>query len=684
MPTKKIKTDNIEWYSIPKSFSYNIDENDLRWIFEDSSYDEKQSNHFPLLNSKEKHEISKVVNENKDKILREWIQEKWMKQFYKKFNINKEDVSEYICYFWWEKILTSLVSELEDAGLEWKNPYISTRFLAFIKFKKIWVDDLLKIVILLKNCVIEHFLELELRIINQITVIFDKIATNLSKNYNDIIIKLLNEYTNAIDNSNIISKTDIYWNIIEVNDAFCKLSWFTRDEMIWRSHNIVRHPDMPKETFRQMWETIQNKRIWKWVIKNKTKNDSSYWVKATVVPIVDENDKIIEYISIRTEITELKEAYKNLEEYTAALNETNLVLKMNRSGIIESVNDKFLKMSWYRKEELIWKCYISQLFPKNTNPEHNTNIPIVGTEDIREMQNCLRHKKIWRWVIKNRSKKWLHFWTSSNFVPILDLNDDVVEYVVIQTDITDLEIAQQELKISLNKQKELDTKKDEFLNIASHELRTPMTSVKWYISMILDWDAGDINPEVRTYLEKVYKSSQRLLNLINDMLDVSKIESWNQEINFESIDLAALIRETWEEIRSLFEKKWQKFTNIIDFESFEYNTDWNKLKQVLLNMLWNANKFTREWGEIILKTYLEEERIIISVRDTWIWIAKLDIPKVFEKFWQVKNSLTRDINWTWLWLPISKAIIEKLGWYMELESELWKGSTFKLYLPIKK
>jgi signal transduction histidine kinase len=208
-----------------------------------------------------------------------------------------------------------------------------------------------------------------------------------------------------------------------------------------------------------------------------------------------------------------------------------------------------------------------------------------------------------------------------------------------------------------------------------------MTSVKWYISMILDWDAWEINPEVRTYLEQVYKSSQRLLNLINDMLDISKIESWKQEITIEKIDLASLIKETWIEIKSLFEKKNQKFINIIDFEKFEYNTDWNKLKQVLLNLLWNAHKFTSEWWTVTLNTKLNWNAIEISVHDTWIWIAKLDIPKVFEKFWQVKNSLTRDINWTGLWLPISKAIIEKLGWYLELDSELGVWSTFTIYLP---
>ncbi|EKE27373.1 MAG: Sensor protein [uncultured bacterium (gcode 4)] len=668
---------------IPKNFTDNSDEADLKGIFDENKRKPEISrNHFLLLDNEERQKISSIIIDNKEQILSEWLKEEEMYAFYKKYLLTEDEISVYLLYFWWERILNSLITELDESYAEWKYAYISTRFLAFIKQKKLEIDDLLQITIILKNCIIEHFLDHDLRVLNQITVIFDKITNNLSKNYNDIVIKLLKEYTNAIDNSNIISKTDIYWTIIEVNEAFCKLSGYTRDEMVWKPHNIVRHPDMPKETFRDMWETIKNKKIWKWVVKNRTKDNWSYWVKATVVPIVDEYDQIIEYISIRTEITELKEAYKNLEEYTEALNETNLVLKMNKGWSIESVNEEFLKMSWYKKEELIWKCYMPELLSCPLSNKKSIRIPIVSSDDIKEIQNCLMQNKIWKWVIKNINRKWLYFWTSSNLVPILDLNDNVTEYVMIQTDITDLEIAQQELKVSLIKQKELDTKKDEFLNIASHELRTPMTSVKWYISMILEWDAWEINPVVRTYLEQVYKSSERLLNLINDMLDISKIES-GQEIIYEKLNLASLITETCIEIQALFEKKWQKFTNIIDFENFEYNTDWNKLKQVLLNLLWNAHKFTWEWWEIILETIIMEDKIKISIKDNWIWISKLDIPKVFEKFWQVKNSLIRDKSWTWLGLPISKAIVENLGWFIELESEIWLWSTFKIYLPLR-
>ncbi len=230
---------------------------------------------------------------------------------------------------------------------------ISTKFLSFIRDKKLGVDGLLKMVIALKNRVIECFFDENIAVIKQTAHVFDNISTEISKNYTDTIVKLLNEYANAIDNSTIISKTDINGYITSVNDEFCRLSEYTPKELIGQPHNIVRHPDMPKEIFKDMWETIKSKKIWKGDVKNRTKNGGSYWVKATVVPILDSHNQIVEYISIRTDITELKEAHKNLEEYTEVLNETNMVLKLDKEGKIISVNDIFLRMSGYSQKELL-------------------------------------------------------------------------------------------------------------------------------------------------------------------------------------------------------------------------------------------------------------------------------------------------------------------------------------------
>lgn len=632
-----------------------------------------------------KRELYDIIERNKELIIKKWNGDPEFIEFCSKFSINQENITESVNYFWWYKILNYIFNNLSEKKDIQSNNYIfiSTKFLWFIKWKWLWIEDLLKITIILKNIIIDEFLNEDLKMVNHINSVFDEISANLSKNYNEIIIKILDEYTNAINNSNIITKTDVYGKITFANDEFCKLSWFTREELLWKDHNIVRHPDMPKEVFRDLRDTIQSKKIWKWIIKNKKKDGSTYWVQATIAPILWENDNIIEYISIRTDITELKETYKNLEEYSNALNTTNMVLKLDNNGKIIDVNETLLSMVWYKREELVWKCYAPEVLWICKDCTEWCHIPQLQEDQRKEINLHMSKKMNWKWVIKNKWKHWNNFWTSTNIIPILWLSNEINEYIILQNDVTDLEIAKQKFKAALSKQKEVDVKKDEFLNIASHELRTPMTSIKWYLSMILDWDAGEINSEVRQYLEQVYKSSNRLLMLINDMLDISKIESGKQEFTYEKIEIGNLIRETCSEMKTLFENKRQKLEIIIDFDKFEYNTDINKLRQVLLNIIWNANKFTKEEWTIKINVEKNQAQLIIRIKDDWIWIAEENIPKIFEKFWQVKNSLTRDINGTWLWLPIAKTIIEKMWWYIWVSSQVGIWTEFSINLPIK-
>lgn len=125
-------------------------------------------------------------------------------------------------------------------------------------------------------------------------------------------LMLLNEYKKAVDESNIVSKTTPKGIITYVNKQFCKISGYMEEELLGQPHNIIRHPDMPKEAFRQMWATIKNKQTWKGVVKNLRKDGSTYIVDTTIVPIIDIDGDIVEYIGIRHDITELETAKEQL------------------------------------------------------------------------------------------------------------------------------------------------------------------------------------------------------------------------------------------------------------------------------------------------------------------------------------------------------------------------------------
>ena len=140
----------------------------------------------------------------------------------------------------------------------------------------------------------------------------------------------LQQYQRAIDESNIVSKTDINGIITFVNDEFCKISGYLRDELIGQSHNIVRHPDVPAKYFKRLWETILNKKIYKGLIKNRTKDGKAVYLNTTIIPILDDNNEIEEFVAICYDITEMIELNERLMRAQNNLRKTKKLVELNR------------------------------------------------------------------------------------------------------------------------------------------------------------------------------------------------------------------------------------------------------------------------------------------------------------------------------------------------------------------
>ncbi len=147
-------------------------------------------------------------------------------------------------------------------------------------------------------------------------------------------------------------------------------------------------------------------------------------------------------------------------------------------------------------------------------------------------------------------------------------------------------------------------KNDEYISIVWHELRTPLTSIRWYISMMLEWDMWDISNESRKALNHCYDSSVRLINIVNDVLALSKIESWKMEYYMKDIQITELLKSVYNDMFLETENKWVDFEIEIDKELKEsfINTDNDKIKQVFINLINNAVKFTDIWGKITVKS----------------------------------------------------------------------------------
>lgn len=244
-----------------------------------------------------------------------------------------------------------------------------------------------------------------------------------------------------------------------------------------------------------------------------------------------------------------------------------------------------------------------------------------------------------------------------------------------------LEKSRAELEAANDKLKELDLMKSEFLNTVSHELRTPLTSIKAFAEILLDNVGEDVETQTE-FLEIINKESDRLTRLINNLLDLSRIEAGRMKWEKEPLDLHEVAETALDALRGSAEKKGLNIEAELE-EDLPTVGDKDKLVQVITNLLGNAIKFTSEGGTIKVKTSRKDLLTArISVTDSGVGIASEFHESIFEKFSQVDSSETRDIKGSGLGLPIARSITEHHGGKLFVESEPGKGSTFTVELPL--
>jgi len=246
--------------------------------------------------------------------------------------------------------------------------------------------------------------------------------------------------------------------------------------------------------------------------------------------------------------------------------------------------------------------------------------------------------------------------------------------------------ATEDLVKANNRLKELDQAKDEFVSVVSHELRTPMTAVKSYVWLVLNGKAGPLNPKVQEYLNKVYSSSERLISLINDVLDVSHIETGRLNVDLQP---ASPIKIAEEVIDTLKAKAAETKIDLIvkkDEAVPLIAADITKLGEIYTNLIGNALKFTPSGGKVTVSFQKNGDSIEISVADTGIGMSKEDVTKLFTKFGRLQKSYATmsSSGGSGLGLYISKSYVELMHGKIWVNSEPGKGTTFTFSLPISK
>ncbi|MFN3740209.1 MAG: ATP-binding protein [Thermodesulfovibrionales bacterium] len=226
--------------------------------------------------------------------------------------------------------------------------------------------------------------------------------------------------------------------------------------------------------------------------------------------------------------------------------------------------------------------------------------------------------------------------------------------------------------------------KSEFLSNMSHELRTPLNSIIGFTDLLLREIPGQLNETQKEYLTDIIESGKHLLSLIDDILDLSKIEAGRLELELSRFELRELIEGSLLFFKEKSIRHSIRLKKIIDESIGEIEADERKLKQVMLNLLSNAFKFTPDGGSISLEAKRIDSEIMISVEDTGIGISKEDQAKLFQPFQQIEHPLTKKIKGTGLGLYLSKRLVELHGGRIWVESEPGKGSRFSFTIPLKK
>ncbi len=498
----------------------------------------------------------------------------------------------------------------------------------------------------------------------------------LLKNEVDEKTLLLKQYKDAIDETMIVSKTDVSGRITYVNDTFCKLSGYEREELIGHSHNIVRHEEESEEKFKLLWETIKAKNSWHGELKNRTKSRKTYYVDANIFPLLDKDNNILEYIAIRSNITQRVKAEKKLERehrYNQLLfnDQENMVFTVSPLTGVTNANRKFFEVlnmdniaEFHAKHQCICELFVLKEGYLSTSTHHKH-----WTQDIL-LNPTQQHKAI----LLNKKNEEEIFSVHLRHVEFEDEGFIIASF----TDITELEKAR-------NIAEKSEQMKSEFMANMSHEIRTPMNGIVGFTDLLL---SSNLDVRQHQFTNNIKNSTSILLKIINDILDFSKIESGNLELDLVASNPFIDIKNAMSIFKAQAKKKEISLIINIDVSMPEcLIMDKLRVVQILTNLINNALKFTPTNGTVFfLVTAIKKQNhhlVLFEVSDTGIGIPQNRLESIFKSFVQADSSTTRNFGGTGLGLSISSSLCQLMGSQLQVSSQEGVGSKFFFELELE-
>ncbi|MGI0485523.1 response regulator [Pantanalinema rosaneae CENA516] len=376
-------------------------------------------------------------------------------------------------------------------------------------------------------------------------------------------------------------------------------------------------------------------------------------------------------------------AYDQLEQQSEARyraiveDQTDLIVRYLPDTTIQFANGAYCRYFGLQLEEVLGQSYNPVIFA-------------ADRERVAQLVNSMSAENptvtIENRVVVNGEVRWTQWINRMLF----DQQGQFTEFQSVGRDITPLKEAEAQLRHSSERISLANAElaraarlKDEFLANMSHELRTPLNSILGLSELLLEEVYGSLTDRQRQFLQTIEQSGEHLLSLINDILDLSKIESGKVAIDLSSVALASVCESSLNFVREQARHKQIQLTCTIDETISEIEADERRLMQVLVNLLSNAVKFTPDRGRVQLEVQMNrlQQAVEFRVTDTGIGIASENLHEIFQPFLQVESSLSRRYEGTGLGLSIVRRIVDLHGGSIRVESELGRGSCFTVILP---
>ena len=520
-----------------------------------------------------------------------------------------------------------------------------------------------------------------------------KTTLSLIKSEAAINQELLNVMA-AVDQHSIVATTDVQGRIISVNDKLCDISGYSREELLGQNLRLLNSGLHPAEFFQDLYQTISSGRVWHGEIRNQKKTGQFYWLQTSITPFMNEAGEIVKYVAIRTDITARKEYELELQHHRDNLAELvqkkTADLQQNErklASILENV-DACIYLKDREGRYLYANRPLCELF----------GLPlaeIVGQSDDKffdaaACQQIRAHDRdvldLGKTVRKEETSFNIRNGRTSTYlsvkIPLTQEAGDIYALCGISTDITERIRIEQAAHAA-------NQAKSEFLANMSHEIRTPMNGV---VGMVDVLQQTELSVQQHRMLETIHSSSMVLLAILNDILDLSKIEAGKLAIEY----LPTNLRELTEEVAQLIVTS--STTQALDFFVFVdpdlprwILIDPTRLRQILMNLLSNALKFTpiREGqpARVVLTVTPCEGNdgapcVRLCVTDNGIGISEQAQTQLFQPFTQADASTARQFGGTGLGLSISHRLVQLMNGNISVRSTFGEGTEFTVELPL--